>query len=90
MRITDKYVLFWRGIFSNFAKASYVSHDGIFFCCSEQEFMYRKAIHFGDIETAEKIVAATDPKEIKALGRQVKNFCPDEWAQVSRDYMFHA
>lgn len=90
MKITDKYVLFWSGIFSNFAKTEYVSHDGITFCCSEQEFMYRKAIHFNDIPVAEKILIATDPKEIKALGREVKNFCSDEWSRVSRDYMFRA
>lgn len=90
MKITDKYVLFWSGIFSNFARTEYVSHDGISFCCSEQEFMYRKAIHFNDIETSEKILAARDPKEIKALGRQVKNFTEDEWSRVSKDYMFRA
>lgn len=90
MKVTDKYVLFWSGIFSNFARTEYVSHDGIIFCCSEQEFMYRKAIHFNDIETSEKILAARDPKEIKALGRQVKNFIEDEWTRVCRDYMFRA
>ena len=52
--------------------------------------MYRKAIHFNDIETSEKILAAHDPKEIKALGRQVKNFIEDEWTRVCRDYMFRA
>ena len=90
MKVTDKYVLFWGGIFSNFAKTEYVSHDGITFCCSEQEFMYRKAIHFNDIETSQKILAARDPKEIKALGRQVKRFIEDEWTRVCKDYMFRA
>lgn len=90
MKVTDKYVLFWSGIFSNFAKTEYVSHDGIKFCCSEQEFMYRKAIHFNDKETSEKILVTREPKEIKALGRQVKNFIPEEWSRVSKDYMFRA
>lgn len=90
MKVTDKYVLFWSGIFSNFARTKYVSHDGILFCCSEQEFMYRKAIHFNDIETSEMVLAARDPKEMKKLGRQVKNFIEDEWARVCKDYMFRA
>lgn len=54
MNVTDKYVLFWGSIFSDFANTPYTSHDGINFFCTEQEFMYRKATLFEDEETARK------------------------------------
>lgn len=43
--------------------------------------MYHKAILFGDIETAEKIMIATNPKKQKALGREVKGFNEELWNQ---------
>ena len=41
--------------------------------------MYQKAILFNDYEIADKIINITTPKDIKALGRQVKNFDPVIW-----------
>lgn len=90
MKVTDKYVLFWGSVFSNFAKTEYLSHDGILFRCSEQEFMYRKAIHFGDQTIAEKILLADKPAKIKALGREVRNFDGAEWDRVRAEYMYRA
>ena len=46
---------------------------------TEQYMMYMKAILFGDKEIATKILISKNPKEIKALGRQVKNFRDDIW-----------
>ena len=40
---------------------------------------YQKAILFNDHEIADKIINTTIPKDIKALGRQVKNFDPVIW-----------
>lgn len=90
MKVTDKYVLFWGSVFSNFAKTEYVSHDGITFKCSEQEFMYRKAIHFGDRAIADEILLAEKPARIKALGRKVANFDGAEWERVRAEYMYQA
>lgn len=90
MRVTDKYVLFWKGILSNFASTPYISHDGIQFCCTEQEFMYRKAIIFGDKETAALILQSTDPKTIKHLGRQVKHYNDHIWSKFRYDVMYKA
>ena len=47
--------------------------------CAEQYMMAQKAWLFKDIEIFGKILDATDPKEIKALGREVKNFDPKIW-----------
>ena len=60
------------------------------FPTSEHLFMYLKAVHFKDWETAEKIVKATSPREAKDLGREVKNFDEAEWEKVREDAMFTA
>lgn len=90
MNVTDKYVLFWGSIFSNFAVTPYTSLDDKQFFCSEQEFMYRKAMLFDDHETAGKILSSNNPKEIKALGRQVQNYDDAIWSQVRYGAMFTA
>lgn len=54
----------------------------------EQWMMYMKAITFNDIEIAEKVMKTTDPKEIKALGREVKNFEVNAWNAVADDVVF--
>ena len=40
---------------------------------------YHKAILMHDTESAEKIMAATEPREQKSLGRKVKNFDKVLW-----------
>lgn len=62
--------------------------DGREFANCEQWMMYQKAETFGDNETAEEIMATTDPKEIKALGRKVKNFDKDAWDAVADEIVF--
>lgn len=47
--------------------------------CAEQYMMHGKAIVFGDREIAEQILAATQPKAQKALGRKVRNFDDVIW-----------
>lgn len=46
---------------------------------AEQYMMSEKAELFGDSATRKKILASNDPKEIKKLGRQVKNFEQTVW-----------
>lgn len=41
--------------------------------------MHQKAILFGDVEVAAKILLTTEPKEQKYLGRQVANFSEEVW-----------
>lgn len=86
MKITDKHILFWGGIFSNFAHSPF-SVDGHTFPTNEHFFMYCKALYFGDYDTADEILHADSPKIAKKLGRKVKNFNADKWKEVSRDFM---
>lgn len=97
VNITDDYVAFWGGVFSNFYPCDiHVPEDwwgkpiDIRFSCSEQYFMWLKATHFKDDEIAEKIVNAKTPQEAKKLGRQVKNFDDAEWCEIREAAMWNA
>ena len=82
-----KYKFFWSGTFSNWnpAKFTYKENE---FENSEQAFMWEKANHFGDNESANEALMTPDPKEVKKIGRKVKNFSGAEWDKVRFDYMF--
>jgi hypothetical protein len=83
-----KFTLFYNGVFSNWYPVVFVDENGKRFNNSEQYMMYHKALTFGDIETAEKIMLATSPGEQKALGREVKNFVRETWDAISRDVVY--
>lgn len=83
MKVTDKYVFFWNGIFSNWYPSKF-EVDGLNFNCGEQYMMYSKAMLFGDMEAAEKIMASHNPKTQKAIGRKVKNYDNHKWESVRK------
>ena len=107
MKVTDKFVLFWGGELSNFAKCdspiifrnaiggpfsnpNKLSFSTISLPTSEHLFMYLKAVYFKDYDIAEKILEAKEPKDAKALGRQVSGFSEEEWEKVRYEVMFSA
>jgi len=98
MRITDKYVFFWKEKpFCNFTKCNIKfefpdSQKGeeIYFTSSEQMFMWFKAKFFLDDETANKILKAKTPDEAKKLGREVKNYVDSAWDRERIYYMTKA
>lgn len=53
--------------------------DGLTYSTAEQYMMAEKARLFGDFHILEKIMQATSPKEIKALGREIRNFDGMVW-----------
>lgn len=59
--------------------------DGESFPTVEHYMMTAKARLFGDDDVREKIMAASEPKEAKALGRQVRNFNDKVWVQKRFD-----
>lgn len=80
MRITDKYIFFWSGIYSQWHLQSMTDIvSGIKFNCSEQYMMWSKAMLFNDSETADKILNTLIPKEQKDLGKLVKGFEQTIW-----------
>ena len=52
------------------------------YTCAEQYMMAEKARLFDDEETEAQIVAATNPKQMKALGRKVQNFNDRIWLKL--------
>ena len=85
---SDKYVFFWRSNspFSNWHaspfRATIQRNNGLdqfTFNSAEQWMMYQKAKLFNDVVMAEKILAETDPRKIKALGHDVMGFIQHDW-----------
>jgi len=78
-----KFTFFWGGPFSQWDSSPFMALDGLMYNCAEQYMMAQKAMLFKDQDTFKKIMATTDPKEQKTLGRQVKNFVPLIWDTYS-------
>ncbi len=86
------YCMFWghhpaqdghmtKSCFSQWWKAPFWSETRIY-CCMEQYMMAQKAELFGDQEMMQRILECGDPKQIKALGRKVRNFDENIWNDV--------
>ena len=86
MKITDTHIYFWHGIYSNWYPVEIDSAAGKF-ANTEQLFMWCKAKFFKDDEILSKILATSNPRDVKALGRLVKNYNDSEWDKVRFDYM---
>ncbi|XP_074604469.1 uncharacterized protein LOC141857812 [Brevipalpus obovatus] len=57
------------------------------FKCVEQYMQYSKAKHFGDNDSARKIMLAKTAKECQRLGAKVYGFSNDVWSWLKLDYM---
>ena len=83
----DKFVLFWRGPFSQWYPSEF-KVDGISYNCAEQYMMAEKAKLFGDNKIRKQIMKTNSPREQKALGRKVSNFDAGKWNSVARDIVY--
>ena len=81
MRTTDNYVFFWNGPFSQWHPSEF-SVGLRTFCCAEQWMMYMKAVTFGDIISADRILATESPAEQKAFGRKVLGYNNRVWNEI--------
>lgn len=72
---------------SNFYACSF-EVDGATCTSSEQAFMARKAMEFGDEEVLRLIRDASSPAEAKKLGRRVRGFDEETWSRVRERHMF--
>lgn len=91
------FTLFWRSAspFSQWHPSRFPALDPwdgpgrgeIEFAHAEQYMMAAKAAHFGDRARYEQIMATTDPRRIKELGRAVTPFDAGEWRRVARSYV---
>ena len=83
----NEYEFFWGGPFSQWYKSSFTEYD-LKFNTAEQFMMYRKAMLFQDFNVAKMILKESNPRNQKALGRQVKNFNVNEWNKVAREIVY--
>ena len=81
------YHFFWSGPLSNWYPSTFKWQDEEFNCV-EQYMMFYKALTFGDFGTADEIMLTKNPKEQKALGREVSNFNIDIWNNISYTIVF--
>lgn len=75
------------GYLSNWYPSEFTVND-VDFSSMEQYMMYKKAVCFGDKDTAVKILATDDVAEIKALGRLVANYNESYWNDVRQIIVF--
>lgn len=87
MRETEKYVLFWSGIYSNWYYSPFVINNEKYNCV-EQYMMEQKARLCGDDEMANHIMRMTNPTEMKKAGRKVRNFNYKLWNQHKFNVVF--
>ena len=85
--ITDKYVFFWNGPFSQWYPANFTIDD-VEYNCAEQYMMAQKALLFNDSESHKMIMESIWPDEQKEYGRNVKGFDKDKWETVCRKIVF--
>lgn len=75
---------------SNFHPAGFTTswpRPGTRFHCSEQAYMARRAMYFGDEESLEAILLAPTAAICKALGKKIVGFDPKRWEIVKERYM---
>ena len=84
MKVTDRYVIFYGGIYSQWFACEFKDKEGTMFSSTEQFMMYHKARFFNDEVSMGKIMRESDPRKIKAMGREVSNFNEKEWNKVNK------
>ncbi len=80
---SDKICYFWRiseqnGWMSQWWPSPFCS-ENINFTCAEQYMMFKKALLFGDRDSAAMIRNTNDLFTMQAIGRAVKNFDEKKW-----------
>ena len=77
------------GFLSNWYPSAFTI-DGIHFTSMEQYMMYRKAVTFGDTETAQAILSTDNVGKIKALGRSVRGYSDRVWNGIRQIVVYRA
>ena len=69
--------------FSNFHPCTFVI-DGTSYNCSEQYIQHRKALFFGDNDSANRILNASTGLECKRLSKDIDNYEHADWKEVAK------
>jgi len=79
MRETESFYFFWKHQFGQWTMRDMTDPDGITYNCAEQYMMYKKALLFGDVTTAKKILLEKKPLLQQELGREVTGYIEEIW-----------
>lgn len=90
--VRPRYLFFWghqplpsgeigKSCFSQWWSATFTI-DGISYSSAEHFMMAEKARLFGDVDVRAQILQAKSPRTAKQLGRQVRNFDEQVWAEA--------
>lgn len=83
----EKFTFFWSGPFSQWHPSKF-EIDGVEFSTAEQYMMYKKALLFHDYKIAGAIMRTDNPKQQKALGREVRGFKSDKWEKYAKQFVY--
>lgn len=88
---TQGFHFFWETTspFSQWHRCAFEAY-GLPFNTAEQFMMHQKALLFGDAAIAEQILATTNPRAQKALGRQITGFVEQVWKANCRRIVYAA
>lgn len=70
--VTDEYVFFWDGIFSQWKIAHFEDDDGIHYRTAEHYMMYHKALTLERPDVAAKILETYSPRDVKYMARAIQ------------------
>ena len=94
-----EYLFFWghqsnknkitKSCLSQWFESSFIVND-LIYATAEHFMMYQKAILFGDMTVANKILTATTPNDAKKLGRDISNFDDEIWNKYRFDIVVQA
>lgn len=71
------------GFLSNWYLSDFII-DGIKFNSAEQYIMWRKAMLFYDINTADKILKEEKPSKMKNYGREIEGYIDEDWNVIRK------
>ena len=90
-----KYVAFWQAEegfqfreFSQWYNSPFIV-NGRKFVTAEQYMMSEKALLFHDLNSYNRIMSSSSPRECQELGRQVSGFDKQKWDESFREIVFH-
>lgn len=83
----EHFTFFWNGPFSQWTEA-FFSIGGVEYNCAEQYMMAAKASLFGDGQAFDLIMASSDPREQKRLGRMVKGYNDEAWHAICKHVVY--
>lgn len=85
--ITDKYVFFWGGTYSQWCPSKFII-DGVEYNCAEQYMMAKKALMFNDFDAYREIMLEKEPALQKAIGKTVRGFDKKVWETYCKKIVY--